>query len=282
MSLTGWIELARSFDIDGLEFYAGFIDLLDATRWTEYRRRVEDQGRSIPMLCCSPDFTHPDPRFRQKEIDNEKRWIDMAKTLGAQFCRVLSGQRRPEVSRSDGLRYAADAIAECRQHAASQGVTLILENHYKDGYWDYPEFAQKTDVFLDLLNLVPAGPDFGVNFDPSNCVVCGEDPIILLEAVKHRVVTMHASDRYFDGGTLADLLSMDQYPRSGYATILKHGVIGRGLNDYDRIFSILHGAGFDGWISIEDGADPKTSAEDIRQSAIFLRHKMAEHKLSPG
>jgi hypothetical protein len=38
--------------------------------------------------------------------------------------------------------------------------------------------------------------------------------------------------------------------------------------------------GFDGWISIEDGADPETSVEDIRQSAIFLRRKMREHKLA--
>jgi sugar phosphate isomerase/epimerase len=280
MTLASWIELSRSFDIDGLEFYAGFLDLRDSQRWTEYRQRVADQGRSIPMLCCSPDFTHPDPGFRQREIDREKGWIDMAKGLGAQFCRVLSGQRRPEVSRADGLRYTAEAIAECRRHAVSQGITLILENHYKDGYWDYPEFAQRTDVFLDLLKQIPAGPGFGVNFDPSNCIVCGEDPIALLEAVKGRVVTMHASDRYFDGGTLADLQQMDQDPRSGYASILKHGVIGRGLNNYDRIFSILRGAGFEGWISIEDGADPTTSAEDIRQSAVFLRRKMAEHNLS--
>jgi sugar phosphate isomerase/epimerase len=118
-----------------------------------------------------------------------------------------------------------------------------------------------------------------VNFDPSNCVVCGEDPIALLEVVKSRVVTMHASDRYFEGGTLADLQRIDQDPRAGYATILKHGVIGRGLNDYDRIFSILRGAGFDGWISIEDGADPRTSAADIRESAVFLRRKLAEHGL---
>ena len=31
------------------------------------------------------------------------------------------------------------------------GVTLGIENHYKDGFWKYPEFAQKKDVFLDLV-----------------------------------------------------------------------------------------------------------------------------------
>jgi sugar phosphate isomerase/epimerase len=57
-------------------------------------------------------------------------------------------------------------------------------------------------------------------------------------------------------------------------------VIGKGLNNYDRIFTTLRQTGFTGWISIEDGADPKTSFEDIRQSAAFLRQKMAQHGLT--
>lgn len=280
MKLEEWIDLSLGFDVDGLEFYAGFIDLRDPRRWSEYRRRVEDQGRSIPMMCCSPDFTHPDPRFRQRQIDQEKRWIELTAQLGGRFCRILSGQRRPEVSRADGIRHTVEAIAACREHALAHGVTLILENHYKDGYWTHPEFAQHRDVFVELVNQVPLGPGFGVNYDPSNCIVCGEDPIELLEAVKDRVVTMHASDRYFEGGSLTELQARALEPHTGYASFLKHGVIGRGLNDYDRIFTILREAGFDGWISIEDGADPVTSAEDIRQSAIFLRGRMARNGLA--
>jgi sugar phosphate isomerase/epimerase len=279
MKLEEWIDLSMQFDIDGLEFYAGFLDLKDPKRWSEYRKRVEDQGRSIPMMCCSPDFTSPDPEFRRQQIDQEKRWIDMTAQLGGTFCRVLSGQRRPDVSREDGIRYAAECIEACRTHAQSQGITLILENHYKDNYWKHPEFAQRADVFVDLVSQIPTGPGFGVNFDPSNCIICGDDPISLLEAVKHRVVTMHASDRFFEGGTIEDLQKRDVDPQTGYAPFLKHGVIGRGLNDYDRIFSILQGVGFDGWISIEDGADPETSTEDIRLSAIFLREKMKTHGL---
>ena len=111
-----------------------------------------------------------------------------------------------------------------------------MENHYKDNYWLYPEFAQKRDVFLGIVGQIDS-PWFGVNFDPSNAIVAGEDPLVLLEAVKERVVTMHASDRYLESGTLDDLKTQDG--SLGYARNLKHGVIGKGLNDYDRIFSIL-------------------------------------------
>jgi sugar phosphate isomerase/epimerase len=173
---------------------------------------------------------------------------------------------------------AAECITALLPDAASCGVTLVLENHYKDGYWQFPEFAQQREVFLQLLDAIPASPNFGVNYDPSNALIAGEDPLVLLDDVVDRVVTMHASDRYFEGGDAEDLRKLGAH--QGYASILRHGVIGRGLNDYDAIFSRLKMAGFQGWISIEDGDDPSVGMEHLRLSAEFLRKKMAEHGLS--
>lgn len=271
MSIRQWVDMASKLDIDGLEFYCGFLELKDRKMWGVSRKMVEDKGLSIPMLCCSPDFTHPDAKFRQQQIDLEKGWIDMTVELGGQYCRVLSGQRRPEVSREDGLRYAAESIQACIPHAAERGVTLILENHYKDNFWKYPEFAQNMDVFCDLVARIDS-PSFGVNYDPSNTFLAGEDPLELLERVKHRVVTMHASDRYLAEGTIEDLRKEED--SVGYASRLRHGEIGKGMNDYDAIFSKLAGVGFNGWISIEDGVD---GMDQLERSAQFLRRKMKQH-----
>src|SRR3990172_12327764 len=95
MSVREWIELAATLDIDGVEFYPGFIDLQDSTKWPEARTIAADNGLEIPMLCCSPDFTHPDAAFRRAQVDLERGWIDMCVALGGHYCRVLSGQRRP-------------------------------------------------------------------------------------------------------------------------------------------------------------------------------------------
>jgi sugar phosphate isomerase/epimerase len=232
---------------------------------------------SIPMLCCSPDFTHPDPDFRLTEINKEKHWIRMAAELGAGYCRVLSGQRRPEVSRTEGLNYTVAAIEACLPFAQSLGVTLILENHYKDGYWLHPEFAQDMDVFCELVGRI-SHPHFGVNYDPSNAILAGDDPLELLRRIKHRVVTMHASDRSLISGTLEDL-RREERDSTGYAARLRHGVIGEGLNDYDAIFTELRAAGFDGWISIEDGVD---GMDQLEKSVRFLRRKISEHFPAPA
>src|SRR5690606_37237874 len=147
MTVTEWIDLAVKLDIDGLEWYAGFIEMSDKSNWSKFRKRVEDNGKTIPMMCCSPDFTHPDPGFRAKEIEKQKGWIDMTYALGGSYCRVLSGQRRPELSIEEGVKLAAESIYNCLPYAEERGITLILENHYKDDFWEYPEFAQKMDVF---------------------------------------------------------------------------------------------------------------------------------------
>jgi sugar phosphate isomerase/epimerase len=271
MTIRQWIELAATLDIDGLEFYYGFLELRDSSMWSTARQMAADHGLAIPMLCASPDFTHPDANFRAEQIEQQKRCIDMCAGLGGSYCRVLSGQRRPDVSTADGLSYAADSIAACLPYAADRGVTLVLENHYKDNYWTHPEFAQRMDVFLELVDRIDS-PNFGVNYDPSNAILAGDDPLELLRRVIHRVVTMHASDRYLVEGTLDDLRREEN--SAGYAARLRHGVIGRGLNDYDAIFSELAAAGFEGWISIEDGED---GLEQLRESATFLRQKMSQH-----
>lgn len=279
MRVDDWIELSAELDVDGHEFYWGFTPHDHPTELERLRRLVEDQGRSIPMMCFSPDFTRPDPEARRVEVAEQRKAIEATAALGGRYCRILSGQRRPDVEFESAMDWIVDCIRQSVDHAVKHDVTLILENHYKDGYWNYPEFAQRMDVFLELLDRVGNPSCLGVNYDPSNALIAGDDPLELLEAVKHRVVTMHASDRYFEGGTIEDLRAVEAHPKTGYAGILKHGVVGQGLNDYDRIFSVLSEVGFTGWISIEDGDDPAKGIADLQASAAFLRDKMRRYHL---
>lgn len=272
MTLQQWVDLAAPLRLDGLEYYSGFLELQDPNRWAAARQVVERAGMVIPMLCCSPDFSQPDPELRRREIEREKVWIRMAATLGAGYCRVLSGQRRPELSVEQGLDLVVTAIEACLPEAEACGVTLILENHYKDDFWTFPEFAQRMDVFCSLVDRI-RHPRFGVNYDPSNAIIAGDDPLELLRRVKERVVTMHASDRFLIEGTVEDL-RREENGSEGYARRLRHGEIGRGLNDYDAIFLQLRSAGFDGWISIEDGVD---GMDQLVASTRFLRSKIAKH-----
>ena len=277
MTLDEWFDIACDVGVDGVEFYWGITPEDDPEELDRLCEATDDRDLTIPMMCYSPDFTVPDPDIRRAEIEREKRAIEATARLGGSYCRVLSGQHRPEISRKQGLTWVTKCIEELLPHAESHGVTLVLENHYKDDYWEFPEFAQDMDVFLDLLDRIPENNHFGVNYDPSNAIIADDDPIELLKTVADRVVTMHASDRYLEGGTIADLRAMETEGSEGYADILQHGVVGEGMIDYDSVFDILANHGFDGWISIEDGYDASVGKRHLAQSADFLREKMAEY-----
>jgi len=278
MTVFRWIELASELELDGVELYPRFLDSLEGDYLKRVRAEAEARGLAIPMMCHSPDFTHADPARRRQEVEHTRELFHATAELGGTFCRVLSGQNRPGLEEEETLGWVIDCLWQLVPHAEAAGVTMSIENHYKDGLWEYPEFALGERRYLAILDAVDT-PWLKAQYDPSNCIVAGEDQYRLLERVLPRLGTMQASDRTLEGGTSEDLRRLEKDPQHGYARIVRHGVIGRGLNDYDRMFSTLARAGYDGWVSIEDGEGDtiEQGMDNLRESARFLREKIDRH-----
>ncbi len=272
VSFEQWVRDAAALGGEGIEHYDGFFPSLAPPDVDPIARALEETGQTTSMICFSPDFTHPDREERLRQVDRQKAAIDLTVRLGARHCRTLSGQRYPGLARAEGITRTLEGIRRSLDYAERRDVVLCMENHYKDGTWRYPEFAQPEDIFLEIVEQIDS-PHFGVQYDPSNALVGGFDPVTFLEKVRRRVVTMHASDRYLGpGATLADLAMGDG--STGYASALKHGETGKGLNDYDAIFRLLAGVNFSGWISVEAGLN---GLEEIARSVEFLKGKRAQH-----
>ncbi len=102
LSVFDWITMARELPIEGLELYSGMF-------WDSSEEFVDRVGEALvaadfemPMFCASPDFTHPDPEERKRQLERQSEMIRIAARLGGPgvSCRVLSGQRHPEVIHS--------------------------------------------------------------------------------------------------------------------------------------------------------------------------------------
>lgn len=269
MSIFDWIEKSKILEADGLEMYDRFFTSLDEAYLKAVSEVIQKAGYEMPMFCCSPDFTNPDIDNRKRAIEYETKMIEVARYLGGPktACRILSGQRYPNVSKEQGIEWVVDAIEKLLPIARKNDIILVIENHYKDSYWKFPEFAQKKEIFIEILNSIKERQYFGVQYDPSNAIVAGEDPIQLLRVVIDRIKTMHASDRYLENSS-----NLEEFNKSngtiGYSSNLKHGVIGQGLNNYDTIFKILSEFGYNGWVSIEDGIH---GMDEMIQSINFLK-----------
>src|SRR4029453_5862060 len=111
-----WIRSAATLGGEGLEHYDGFFRSPD-TNVDSAIAVMAETGQVSSMLCFSPDFTHPDADERARQIERQQTAIDLAVRLGTRFCRTLSGQRHPGLTRSEGMTRTVDALCRSSEYA---------------------------------------------------------------------------------------------------------------------------------------------------------------------
>src|SRR5262249_19833781 len=142
----------------------------------------------------------------------------------------------PGHSEDDGYAWSAEAFRAACDHAGRRGVTLVLENH-----WGF------TGTAAGVLRILreTASPRLKVVLDTGNFNFCA-DPYAEMAALAPHTYMVHAKT-YVGGGLF-------------YTAEL----------DYRRIFTMLRGAGFQGYVSLEfEGAAHPD--QGISESLAMLR-----------
>jgi sugar phosphate isomerase/epimerase len=249
-----WIRFAASLDLDGVDFSILFFRNVDEGGVYDLREEIHRLGLQACMLATYPDFTHPSPAERNRQVEDMRNNIRLASQLGASLIRVTAGQRHPDVSRQQGVKWAADGLRQVVAEADQRNVRLAYENHTKGAPWQYWDFSQSSDIYLEILDAL-RDTSLGVNFDTANPLVSDEDPLILLEKVKDRVISVHAFDVRAPG-------------------VLEPVVVGAGVAPFPEIFSVLKSTGFDGWICIEEAS--RTGTDGFERAVAYVRRAWEE------
>src|ERR1043165_2758500 len=82
MTVFDWIEMSKTLGAEGLEMYERFFTSLDDAYIDSVCEALSKAGYEAPMLCCSPDFTNPDPDGRKRAIEREAEMIRVTRRLG--------------------------------------------------------------------------------------------------------------------------------------------------------------------------------------------------------
>ncbi len=253
MTVEDEMRLAKSFDLDWIEFHHALVPLdLDEAR--ALRRQLNEYGLRVSMLTAAPDFTHPDAAERARQLDEMRHKCDVAQLIGALCIRGTVGCVHEGLTLEQGARNSAECLLRLADYAATKSVTVVTENHYKDRRWTKEDFGWKTEGFLAVFERIKDSP-VRVNFDFSNQIMTGGDPIEVLQVVKHKLAHCHANDR-----------------KPGSYT---HTVIGEGDVDVDGVFRILREVDYSGPISYEDGN--VFGDEGTRRSFVVLREMIAKY-----
>ena len=158
MSLFEWIEMARDLDADGLELYDLFLTSFERDYLEQVTETLGRAGFAMPMMCCSPDFTAPDPDKRKREIEKEGERIRVTRFLGGPraVARILSGQRYPEVGRRARARVGRRAASKPSSPSpASTTSSWGLRTTTRTASGGTPSSPRKAIVFLDCSAPLP-------------------------------------------------------------------------------------------------------------------------------
>ena len=253
-SVSDWIHFAAALGLEGADFSVKFFPTRDKATLNTLVAEGKEIGIEFCALACYPDFTHPEAEQRAQEIEQMKADVQLTAALGAKYARVTAGQNHPGTDREEGIGWAVEGLRKAVDEADRLGVTLVYENHTKGAPWQYWDFSQPSEIFLEILNAL-ADTSLKVCFDTANSLVLREDPIALLEAVMDRIAVVHVFDIRTPGE---------------FETVL----VGTGASPIKQVLSILKRNGFDGWLSIEEAS--RTGEEGFEKAVPFVRRAWEE------
>ena len=234
MSLKDWASEAKKIGFDGCDISLLMLTGHTQTYLDSVRRDLASVGLPVVMATTYPDFTHPDAKQRQREMDYLMRDIALCDQLGIRYLRVLAGQKHDGVGLEEGICLAAEHLRQIDMMAGKYDVKLVFENHAKPGAWDNVDFSYPIDIFYEVFDRLK-GSNIRLNFDIGNIAAQGKDPLEVLERVIDRVETVHISD-------------MAEYGK--FAPV----EIGTGVCPIREVIERLNEYGFNGWYSIEEAS----------------------------
>lgn len=248
-TLADWFHFAAELGLEGADISVAHLASLEPAYLDGLRQQATDTGVQIAMIVTYADFTHPDAAERARQVTETHAYIDAAARLGISYIRLTAGQRHPGVERTEGIGWAVTGLTSCLDHAANAGITLVYENHTKGAVWTYNDFSQPADIFLEIVRQTE-GSGLRLLYDTANTLAAGDDPLAVLEQVKHRVAVVHVND----------------IRRAGF---FEPCLAGTGVAPIRDIFATLHKNGFDTWISVEEAS--KLGEDGFRQAIPYVK-----------
>jgi L-ribulose-5-phosphate 3-epimerase len=149
----------EQYGVTGLEYVNQFFKdkARDMAYLKDLKTRAEGFGLKNVLIMIDGEgmLGAPDEAERGKAVENHKPWIDAAKFLGCHAIRVNAASRGEYAEQQ---KLAADGLRRVGAYGASQGISVIVENH--GGLSSNGEWLSRVMKLVDMP-AVGTLPDFG-------------------------------------------------------------------------------------------------------------------------
>jgi sugar phosphate isomerase/epimerase len=237
LGCPGWgfnqiTDFAVANNFQGIEM-RGILRELDLTKCKEFssagniaaaNKLMKEKGLQFADLGSSAALHHKDITERKKNLDEAKRFIDLAQQLHCPFIRVFPNNLPESEDRNATIDLISSGLSELGNYAKGSNVTVLLESH---GDLVYTADLQK-------IMQAAAQKNTGIIWDVVNMwSVTKEPPAEVYAALKNYILHTHIKDlKLVDG--------KEQYT-----------LLGQGETPILDAIDILHKDGYKGYYSFE-------------------------------
>lgn len=222
------ITKASEFGYDGIEWRGGLQGHVqpempsEAKAWL--RQRCADAGLISLAVTAYTTFVSASAEERQTNVDELRRYADLAAELGATYVRTFLGEL-PKGTQLDSSIYdnISASLNIAVEHAASVGVMIAIEPH--------DDFVRSSTI-VPILHRIQHSSLRAI-WDIGNAFAAGEDPAEGVALLKDRLAYVQVKD-----GT-----------RYGYQWHLCP--LGQGNVPLDQAFELLFAHKYQGAFSVE-------------------------------
>jgi sugar phosphate isomerase/epimerase len=220
MTLDQVLEFCANLGFDAVDPTAYYFPNYPELPKDEYvyhiKRKAFRLGLDISGTGVRNDFTLPEPERRKAEVELVKKWVGFTVRLGAPVLRVFAGKGGSQGHTEEEVQgWVVEALRECADYAARQGVMIVLQNH--------ADFIQRAEQVLRILRLVNS-EWLAVNLDTGSFRI--GDPYAEIAKVAPYAATWQIKEKIFVNGK-------------------------EEITDLKKIIRIVEEAGYRGYLPIE-------------------------------
>lgn len=158
---------------------------LGPDRVGEAKRQVAARGLSVTCLSASANMHEMDAAKRTAQLDEGRRFIDLAHALGAPYVRVFGNNYVAGVPRAEMLAHIAGGLRTLGEYARPKDVTVVIESH--GDFTDSP-------ALLALLQQADS-PNVALLWDAHHTFVSGkEEPEDTVRQLGRYIRHVHLKD----------------------------------------------------------------------------------------
>jgi sugar phosphate isomerase/epimerase len=215
MTYTDLIHFASDSGLDGIDTTAYWFPedspaFLASLRNTAYRNAVQLYSLAVRVRLCQPT-----PELQAAEVENCKKWVDVAERIGAGHVRVFGGAIPRGASEEQAITWAVEVLKRSTDYAGSKGIILGVED---DG-----GLTTTAEPTVEIVKRT-GSPFAGINLDTGNFPKDGYAQVALC--------LPYASSVHFK------VQIADQNGKKERA-------------DWPRLASMFRAAGYKGYLSLE-------------------------------